>query len=701
MTDRIPAAGGGRGFFIQYLVALLLFAGSALPAFAFETIYRIKDSGILRVGQLSPATATASEERALASRLARRLGVEAQFLEFVGYDALLGALRKGTVDLVAEPLSLQRPLPDSLTYTLPVRHSGLWLVTSPYVAPTASGRAPLMVHFQSDAWYQALALQDAGQRARLQVARAGHSRAELLDAVATGRYAASLAYTHEFEQRPGDGLKARRRLHDDVALSWVLRAGDRVLGKRVDDFLREHSLTHGVVFADNADWPQIQQRGRLRLVTRYHPAAYMAWSGQLLGFEFELVRAFARHHGLALDVVIARDRDELLQRLRDGEADLAADALMAKSLGENLVSAGPYFHAGAAVVSRAGQFRRLGVMDLHHRSLAVAKSGAWQNAVTGWQQAGIGLNAQWTDDDPVAMIDAVASGQADFALVDRQAFQLQALWRDDVESLMSLPADSPRVWAVRDDSPKLAGVINDYWRVHVDGRRVRLAQRKYFSEYEAFEGFRQAARAFQRDGRFSPFDDTIRRYAAYYAFDWRLILAMIFQESRFDPAAVSRTGARGLMQVQNAAAQQVGIDDLFDPQSAIHAGVRYLDWVRDQFEPELKIRERTWFSLAAYNGGLSHVIAARALAGEMGLDNRVWFGNVEKAMTELASQPRYAALDARQVTDYVRRIRDHFGMYVRLTEHDAPAVRPPQRQVAAHSTPTTGSSEAIVAPALD
>ncbi|MEM6936915.1 MAG: transglycosylase SLT domain-containing protein, partial [Pseudomonadota bacterium] len=138
---------------------------------------------------------------------------------------------------------------------------------------------------------------------------------------------------------------------------------------------------------------------------------------------------------------------------------------------------------------------------------------------------------------------------------------------------------------------------------------------------------------------------------------------------RFDPNAVSRSGARGLMQVQDAASRQVGISNLFDPKEAVHAGVKYLDWVRSQFEADLDIRDRTWFSLAAYNGGLTHVNAARKLAASQGRDPRRWFGHVELAVGDLSSQPRYQALDSRQVTDYVTRVRDYYEMYVRLTEH--------------------------------
>ena len=691
MRARRYIFGGGRSQEILRVVVagLVLLSLYSAPAFAFQTINRIKASGEIRIGQLAPASPTAAQERVLAEQMARGLDAKAVFIDFVGFDVMLEALADGRVDLVAEPLSQARPLPAGMDYSLPVRHSDLWLVTSPYVAQADSRTAPLAVHFASDAWHQALQLKRRDESIQLRVATAKDSRADLLRQVARGDHPASLAYSHEFTTGQFAGLRPRHRLRDEVALSWVLRDADRVLRKKVDDFLREHTLTREVLFVEHLDWPQIAQRGRIRLVTLYRPETYFAWSGQLLGFEFELARAFADSHGLALDIVIARDRRELLERLRSGEADFAAAFLTPQQLGEDLVATRPYFEATARVISRAGRFHRLGPMDLHLRSVLLDENSPYAARLSSLAAAGVGLDPRPRAANGAELIAAVARGEADFAVVDEHDFLLQSLWRDDVAGLMSLDTASPRVWAVRPDSPALKAKLDAYWEGGRAHRRERLARRKYFTASAAPDVLRDAARVFQRDRSFSLYDTTVRKYASYYAFDWRLILAIILQESRFDPNAVSRSGARGLMQVQDAASRQVGIADLFEPKSAIHAGVKYLDWVRNQFEPQLDIRDRTWFSLAAYNGGLTHVNAARALARKQGRDHRRWFGEVELAMADLPGDPRYRALDATQVTNYVRRIRHYYEMYVRLTEHQPD--RPQQMAEASEPGPTVPS----------
>ena len=169
----------------------------------------------------------------------------------------------------------------------------------------------------------------------------------------------------------------------------------------------------------------------------------------------------------------------------------------------------------------------------------------------------------------------------------------------------------------------------------------------------------------------SPYDDTVKQYAARYDFDWRLILAMMYQESRFNPGASSFAGARGLMQVLPGTAGEMGFDNLYDPEESIHAGVKYLAWVRERFEPELSVRDRMWFTLAAYNAGSGHVRDARRLARQQGWNPNVWFGNVERAML-LLSRPQYAQAARHgycrcgEPVRYVRDVRSRYNAYVAM-----------------------------------
>jgi membrane-bound lytic murein transglycosylase MltF len=169
--------------------------------------------------------------------------------------------------------------------------------------------------------------------------------------------------------------------------------------------------------------------------------------------------------------------------------------------------------------------------------------------------------------------------------------------------------------------------------------------------------------------RISPYDDLARRYGEKFGFLWRAIVSQMYQESRFDPRARSWSGAVGLMQVQPQTAGQFGFrGNLDDPETGIHAGVVYLDWLRKRFEPELDLSESMLFTLAAYNAGIGHVTDARRLAKNLGLDDRRWFGHVEKAIRllarpEYAEKARHGYVHGEIPANYVRQIVDRFRAY--------------------------------------
>ena len=169
----------------------------------------------------------------------------------------------------------------------------------------------------------------------------------------------------------------------------------------------------------------------------------------------------------------------------------------------------------------------------------------------------------------------------------------------------------------------------------------------------------------------SPYDAELKALAQEYGFDWRLLVAQMYQESEFKARRTSFAGARGLMQVMPRTARQLGVDPdrLYEPEVGLGAGVRYLDWCRDRFEGELPLAQRIWFALAAYNAGPGHVRDARRLARQLGLEPDVWFGNVEQAMLKL-SLPEYANRAAHgyvrgeEPVNYVAQIRERYQAYV-------------------------------------
>ena len=158
----------------------------------------------------------------------------------------------------------------------------------------------------------------------------------------------------------------------------------------------------------------------------------------------------------------------------------------------------------------------------------------------------------------------------------------------------------------------------------------------------------------------------MQRHAETYEFDWRLIVAQMYQESQFDPGAQSEAGALGLMQLLPGTANDMGVTDPFDPEAGIRGGIKYLRYLWDRFDEGIPPRERTWFALAAYNVGFDRIKSARQRASERHLDPNVWFGHVEQAMRTMAKDE--TPCKCGQTVVYVRAIRSLYNTYHRLHE---------------------------------
>jgi membrane-bound lytic murein transglycosylase MltF len=122
-------------------------------------------------------------------------------------------------------------------------------------------------------------------------------------------------------------------------------------------------------------------------------------------------------------------------------------------------------------------------------------------------------------------------------------------------------------------------------------------------------------------------------YGDRYGFDFLMVAAQGYQESRLDQSARSAAGAIGIMQLlpSTAADSNVGIPDISRAEANIHAGVKYLDFIRNRYfsDPEMDRFNQTMFAFAAYNAGPARVRKLRQKAAQQGYNPNIWFDNVE------------------------------------------------------------------------
>ena len=222
-------------------------------------------------------------------------------------------------------------------------------------------------------------------------------------------------------------------------------------------------------------------------------------------------------------------------------------------------------------------------------------------------------------------------------------------------------------WQTREDEPLLRGAITEWWKPDRVKQIESTANNTTITVRRRMRPVMQDA----AHGIISAFDDLFRRYSSTAGWDWRLLAAMSYQESGFDPQAVSSMGAMGLMQLMPSTADAMGIprDKRFDPEQNISASTRYIRKVSQSFSDIKDAEERIKFTLAAYNGGVGHVQDAQTLTRKAGRDHQVW-QEVAPFILHL-SEPRYyrdpdvlnGYMRGSETEAYVRLIMNRWNQY--------------------------------------
>lgn len=692
-----------RFLFLLLICAILVACGGAdeAPQYAavdpsgdwIETgdLDAIARHGALRIlvhqtedGYLAREGEPADIERRMAEAFARQQGLEPIIVALDDYAELIPALLEGRGDLIAANMTATDARREQVAFSVALDQTSEIVVGRPG-GPEVSKADELSsyrvgVMLGTSFWEVAEEqLADIGGIKLLGLPSTLTSD-EVLDRLAADEYDFTLQDSNVLDvaENYRDDFQRQFELGSPRPLAKAVRPDNIQLLETLNRFLTRERLTRSEIAPHTDDLDGIRERRVLRVITRNNAATYYLHRGEMVGFEYELAKRFADVLGVRLQMVVAPDHSVMIDMLREGRGDIIA-AFMTHSDEREALGvrfSRPYHYATETVVGRADESPLEELSDLDGRSLHVRPgSSYWATAERLLADgAGFDLQAVPTTMETEDIIARVASGEFDLTLADSHILQAEQLARGDIHGLLEIGEPVAHGWVLRDSNPDLLRTINTFWDSEYRGLHYNIFYRRYFQDDSRIQAHRaERIRPLEGGGKLSPWDELTREYAEKYGFDWRLILAQMYQESRFDPEAVSWVGARGLMQVMPRTGRELGLKPLDDPETGIHAGTRYMDWLRDRFPEHLPVDERTWFSLAAYNAGIGHVRDARRLARQKGWDPDRWFGHVDQAML-LLSQPEYhrnarhGYVRGHEPYQYVRHIRDRYRAYVMLTE---------------------------------
>lgn len=415
---------------------------------------------------------------------------------------------------------------------------------------------------------------------------------------------------------------------------------------------------------------RVQTRGELVVATRLSPTTWYQDQHGDTGLDYELARDFAAQLGVELKLVAADSIDDIYDMLDSGDVDMAAAGLTINAArSEDFHFSAPYQQVNEMLVMRQGESAPSSLKDLANRRIAVlAGSGQAQHLrqlrATRFPvqfETIKGSNAE-------RLLTLVDEGYFDFALIDSNSWAVNRSLFPELRRGLML-GEQQIGWAfANDDTSLLLAADRFLTRKKADGSLARLENR-FFGHINQFNLY--AARSFLRhlDSRLPQYAEAFRKAAEEYGFDWRLLAAMGYQESLWNPAAVSPTGVRGLMMLTNRTAAEMGVADRTDPLESIRAGAAYLRKIYDRIPARIPEPDRTWMAVAAYNVGFGHLEDARILTQQQGANPDSW-QDVKSRLPLLRHANYYRstrhgyARGGMQSVIYVRHIRRYYDLLV-------------------------------------
>jgi membrane-bound lytic murein transglycosylase F len=390
---------------------------------------------------------------------------------------------------------------------------------------------------------------------------------------------------------------------------------------------------------------EIRKRGKLIAATDYNSTNYFIYRGEPAGYEYEMLKAFAEHLGVELELKVRHDFDQAREYLVKREVDLIAMGLTINSQRKlHIDFANPMGETHQVLVQRKAKDARQSLirnpLDLAGKIVYIPRNSSFANRLKNLQQE-IGDTItivefpQTTD----RLIEMVAKGEIDYTISDEHTARVhQKYFREiDIETPVSFPQHY--AWAVNYGDDSLKNAINEWIDDFKNSKIARFIYNKYFVNPRSIQYAHEYYSA--RSGKISGWDEVIKEKSRELDWDWRLVASLMYQESRFQPNAKSWMGAFGLMQLMPGTAELFGVNQSSPPEENIQAGINYLKMLDQRFknivtDPE----ERKKFVLAAYNAGIAHVFDARRLAEKYGRDPNIWENNVDYYLLK-KSEPEF------------------------------------------------------------
>ena len=414
---------------------------------------------------------------------------------------------------------------------------------------------------------------------------------------------------------------------------------------------------------------KIQESGQLRILSRNGATTYYEGPHGLTGFEYTLSLAFAKHLGVELLIEEEENLRTMLNSVGSAKGAFAAAGLTITDKRKKHVRfTDPYLEVTQQLIYKSGTNKPKGVEDLYGKSIVVIGNSSHAENLRFIKRQHPQL--EWEERYDVEMLDLldmVNTGEIDYTIVDSNAYDLNRSLIPNARIAFNISSPEQLAWAFplnKDDSLYKEGQ-KFLAQIKTDGTLDETVDAVYghLNELDYGDALTFAKRL---DRRLPKWESLLRSAADEHQLDWQLLAAISYQESHWNPKAVSPTGVRGFMMLTRNTAKELGVTNRTNAEQSIHGGAKYFKNIYNRLPDRLNDPDRTWFALAAYNIGLGHLEDARILTEHFGGNPDKW-ADVSENLSLLSKRKYYKSTKhgyARgwEAINYVQNIRNFYNI---------------------------------------
>lgn len=412
---------------------------------------------------------------------------------------------------------------------------------------------------------------------------------------------------------------------------------------------------------------RVKAQGEIVVLTTQGPLVFSrSKNGETFGIDADLLNSFAASNQLKIRYVVLPDEDSILRALRKGEGDVAAARIRTPG-GSSGFLVGPAYEESRLSLFCAKKYRIANIRDLTGKRIALLNKdnhrGLAQRISYFSPQAQIlVVDNQRTQ----GLLADLSTKKYDCVIAEDLSGEFYLRFHSSLEKVVPISETYSMSWLLTPDNQDLLHLMQAwYQRASRNNEVMRILDR--YRTYLSTLDSRDLSQFFRNVERILPtYKKAFREAAHQHRLPWQLIASVAYQESHWNPDAVSFTGVRGMMQLTAETAAHLGVEDRTDALQSIRGGSKYLRYLLNKMPKDLNSKDRLALALAAYNVGYAHLLDAQKLAESRGLNPYAWHHLKEVlpllADPEYAENLEYGAARGHETVEFVERVKAFYNL---------------------------------------